>query len=204
MLRFLSLILFVCFSFSQTTGKISGFVSDKEKGSALPGANIYIINSAYGTASDSDGRFTIINVPPGKYTLKVDMIGYKSIQLDDLSRGFSFKSNKELDMSMGQTDLSAKKVLNSYSCKDLKDIIKNLGDEEEASKISKNIVEERFKKQINTTDELVKIIKKGTTAVKLIISARPLINIKIKTKPICNFLRFSNFLKIEIIRFKLF
>ena len=96
-----------------------------------------------------------------KFDAVIFDLGLSSIQLDDLSRGFSFKSNKELDMSMGQTDLSAKKVLNSYSCKDLKDIIKNFGDEEEASKISKNIVEERFKKQINTTDELVKIIKKS-------------------------------------------
>ena len=62
-------------------------------------------------------------------------------------------------MSMGQTDLSAKKVLNSYSSKDLMDIIKTFGEEKEASKISRNIVRERLKKQLNTTDELVKIIK---------------------------------------------
>ena len=87
-------------------------------------------------------------------------LGLSSIQLDDLSRGFSFKSKSELNMSMGQTEMSAKKVLNTYSSQDLKDIIKIFGEEEEASKISKNIVKERIKKNINTTDELVKIIKK--------------------------------------------
>ena len=96
-------------------------------------------------------------------TIKFDAVifdlGLSSIQLDDLSRGFSFKSKKELNMSMGQTEQSAKKVLNSYSSKDLNDIIKTFGEEKEASKISKNIVKERLKKQINTTDELVKIIQ---------------------------------------------
>ena len=66
-----------------------------------------------------------------------------SIQLDNLSRGFSFKSKDELNMSMGLTDISAKEVLNTYSNQDLKDIIKNFGDEEEASKIAKNIIKER-------------------------------------------------------------
>ena len=61
-----------------------------------------------------------------------------------------FKSKSELNMSMGQTEMSAKKVLNTYSSQDLKDIIKVFG--EESSKISKNIVKERIK-NINTTDE---------------------------------------------------
>ena len=51
-------------------------------------------------------------------------------------------------MSMGQTEISAKKVLNTYSSKDLKDIIKIFGEEQEASKISKNIVKERIKNKI--------------------------------------------------------
>ena len=65
------------------------------------------------------------------------------MQLDDLSRGFSFKSKSELNMTMGNNERSAKKVINSYSAQDLKDIIKNFGEEEEASKISKNIIKAR-------------------------------------------------------------
>ncbi len=88
-------------------------------------------------------------------------LGLSSIQLDDLSRGFSFQSKNELDMKMGDNDISAKDVINTYSLRDLKDIIKIFGEEKEALKIATNIVKERNNKTINTTDELVKIIKKS-------------------------------------------
>tara|TARA_B100001564_G_C20661613_1_gene681831 strand:+ start:450 stop:1457 length:1008 start_codon:yes stop_codon:yes gene_type:complete len=114
-------------------------------------------------------RFTFFNKKFSKLdvasTEKFDAVifdlGLSSVQLDDLSRGFSFKSKKELNMSMGQTERTAKTVLNTYGSKDLKDIIKNFGDEEEASKIANNIIKERSKGQLSTTDELVKIIKKS-------------------------------------------
>ena len=72
-------ILFIGYLFSQTTGKISGSVTDRINVEPLPGANIYLENTSFGTASDANGNFTIINIPPGKYTLKADMIGYKSV-----------------------------------------------------------------------------------------------------------------------------
>ena len=98
---------------------------------------------------------------PNKFDAIIFDLGLSSIQLDNLSRGFSFKSKSELNMSMGQTEISAKEVLNTYSSKDLKDIIKIFGEEVDASKISRNIVNERTKNNIKTTDELVKIIKKS-------------------------------------------
>ena len=101
------------------------------------------------------------NVSPNKFDAVIFDLGLSSIQLDNLSRGFSFKSKSELNMSMGQTEISAKEVLNTYSSKDLKDIIKIFGEEVDASKISRNIVKERTKNNIKNTDELVKIIKKS-------------------------------------------
>ena len=119
--------------------------------------------------SDFKSRFVFYNktfsnldlISTQKFDAVIFDLGLSSIQLDDLSRGFSFKSQSQLDMSMGLTEISVKKVLNTYSSQDLRDIIKIFGEEEEALKISKNIVKERAKKIINTTDELVKIIKKS-------------------------------------------
>ena len=96
-----------------------------------------------------------------KFDAVIFDLGLSSLQLDDLSRGFSFKSKNKLNMSMGQTEITAKEVINNYSKQDLKDIIKTFGEEEEASKISTNIIKDRAKYQINTTDQLVNIIKRS-------------------------------------------
>ncbi len=80
--KFVRLVIFVVFAFAatglaQTTGKIAGFVFDKNTSEPLPGANIYIENSPYGAASGLDGSFYIINVPPGTYNVIAEMVGYE-------------------------------------------------------------------------------------------------------------------------------
>jgi 16S rRNA (cytosine1402-N4)-methyltransferase len=88
-------------------------------------------------------------------------LGLSSIQLDDLDRGFSFKSDKQLNMTMGLNEISALDVINNLSELDLKLVIKILGDEKEASKIAKNIVKYRNVKKITNTADLVRIIEKS-------------------------------------------
>ena len=88
-------------------------------------------------------------------------LGLSSIQLNDFSRGFSFKSNEELDMTMGLNQVSAQDVVNNLSEIDLKFIIKILGEEKEASKIAKNIIKFRNEKKISKVQDLVKIIEKS-------------------------------------------
>ena len=96
---------------------------------------------------------------------KVDTIifdlGLSSIQLNDLKRGFSFKSKDKLDMSMGLSMNSAQEVINNLTETQLKLIIKIFGEEKEASIIAKNIVKARSEKKITRVDELVKIIEKS-------------------------------------------
>ena len=86
-------------------------------------------------------------------------LGLSSIQLDNFNRGFSFKSNKKLDMTMGLNEISALDVINNLCEPDLKQVIRILGDEREASKIARNIVIHRNTKKIKNTNELVKIIE---------------------------------------------
>ena len=88
-------------------------------------------------------------------------LGLSSLQLNDLKRGFSFKSKDSLDMTMGLTDVSAQDAVNNLSEDKLKSIIKILGEEKEASKIAKNIVKSRTQKKITKVNELVKIIEKS-------------------------------------------
>ena len=88
-------------------------------------------------------------------------LGLSSVQLDDLERGFSFKSDKKLDMTMGLNETSALNVINNLNEKDLKSVIKILGEEKEANKIVKNIVKFRNIRNIKKTSDLVKIIEKS-------------------------------------------
>ncbi len=88
-------------------------------------------------------------------------LGLSSIQLKDLKRGFSFKSEGKLDMSMGFSDTSAQDVVNNLSETELKLIIKVFGEEKDAAKIARNIVKARSEKKITRVDELVKIIEKS-------------------------------------------
>ena len=89
-------------------------------------------------------------------------IGVSSMQLDEDYRGFSYHNNAKLDMRMDtDNSLSAYEVVNNYRYEDLVKIFRDYGEEKYASSIAKNIVKERETKLIETTFDLVEIIKKS-------------------------------------------
>ena len=99
-----------------------------------------------------------------KRTDKVDGIlfdlGVSSPQLDEDYRGFSFHKDAPLDMRMNKDQkLSAYEVVNNYSKEDLTKILKTYGEEKYANAIAEGIARSREKKKIETTLELVEIIK---------------------------------------------
>lgn len=67
-----------------TTGKIAGVVKDAASQETLPGVNIIIEGSAMGAASNLDGSYFIINVPPGRYNLRATMMGYNTVVQTDV------------------------------------------------------------------------------------------------------------------------
>ncbi len=74
---FMLLIFPTCFVFAGTTGKITGTVIDKETKEPLPGVNIVLEGTTMGAATDENGSYFILNVPPGMYTVVASMIGYQ-------------------------------------------------------------------------------------------------------------------------------
>lgn len=89
-------------------------------------------------------------------------LGVSSHQLDEADRGFSYMQDAPLDMRMDiRCSFSAYDVVNTYSEAELSKIIKDYGEDNWAKRIAKFIVEGRKEKNIETTGELVEIIKKA-------------------------------------------
>lgn len=143
------------------TGMLYGFDQDinainysREKLSKIS-SNFEIIKSNFSNLKEELVKRNITKVDGFLFDL-----GVSSPQLDDGSRGFSFHQDAKLDMRMNQDDtLSAYDVVNEYSYNDLKRILYEYGDEKYSASIAKNIVKARDKKNIETTFELVDIIK---------------------------------------------
>ena len=87
-------------------------------------------------------------------------LGYSLNQIKDLPRGLSFDSKGELNMKMGLNDFSAKDVINKLDQKELEQIFKYFGEEKNSKLVSKKIVLERQKKNLDTQD-LVNIVKRA-------------------------------------------
>ena len=89
-------------------------------------------------------------------------LGVSSPQFDNPERGFSYREDATLDMRMNQNDtLTAKTIVNTYSFNELCRVMRDYGDERFAPQIASNIIKRRAEKEINTTFELVEIIKKS-------------------------------------------
>lgn len=86
-------------------------------------------------------------------------LGVSSHQLDTAERGFSFHNDAPLDMRMSKQGVSAADLVNSLSERELERIIRTNGEEKFSRSIARAIVRERQKKPVETTLELVEIIK---------------------------------------------
>ena len=121
------------------------------------GDNYKIINSNFVNLKEELNKLNIKEVDSILYDL-----GVSSPKLEEKERGFSFHQDARLDMRMNQSSsLTAKIVVNTYSKNDLIRVFKEYGEEKYANSIASNIVKYRNNKEIETTFELVDIIKKS-------------------------------------------
>ena len=71
-------------SIAQTTGKISGRVTNAQTGAPMVGANIILEGTNSGAAADLNGEYFIINLPPETYRLRVSSVGFESVVMKDI------------------------------------------------------------------------------------------------------------------------
>lgn len=87
-------------------------------------------------------------------------LGVSSLQLDEARRGFSFSQEGPLDMRMGSEGPTAADVVNHYTEKELTRIIKAYGEEPQARRIARAIVEERANQPFETTADLCQVVER--------------------------------------------
>jgi len=112
------ILSFPCFSNAQTTGKIAGQVTDAADGSPLVGANVIVVGTQLGAAAGLDGYYFIINVPPGTYTVKVQMMGYSTQSFNDIR--VSVNRTIELNAKLQQSVIEGQEVVVIASTVDVK------------------------------------------------------------------------------------
>ncbi len=92
-----------------TTGKIAGKVTDSETGQPLPGVNILINGTSMGAATNADGTYAILNVPPGSYNLRFSMVGYEKTTIEGVRVEIDLTSN--INASLHQKALTVGEVV---------------------------------------------------------------------------------------------
>lgn len=129
--------------------------SDEKLGSI--GDNYTIIKSNFVNLKKELLKFDVKGVDGFLFDL-----GVSSVQIDDEARGFSFHKNAKLDMRMDtSSSFSAYDVVNEYDYKDLVRVLRDYGEEKYASSIAKNIARMREERPIETTFDLVEVIKQS-------------------------------------------
>jgi len=83
MLRKLSVLILIALVLpvavlAQTTGKITGQVTDAKTGGAMPGAAVVVVDTTLGAATDIDGNYYIVGLPVGTYTIQAQFIGFQT------------------------------------------------------------------------------------------------------------------------------
>ena len=83
------------------TGKIAGVVTDAQTGETLIGVNVLIEGTSMGAATNIDGYYVILNIPPGKYNLIASAVGYTRKVTQGVS--VSIDQTTTIDITLGST-----------------------------------------------------------------------------------------------------
>jgi outer membrane receptor protein involved in Fe transport len=94
-----------------TTGKISGRVTDAETGEGLPGANVVVEGTTLGAATDVNGNYTILNVPPGVYAVAFSFVGYQGVRVKETRVSVDFTTSLNAKMKATAVEVGAVEVI---------------------------------------------------------------------------------------------
>ncbi len=99
--------------FAGNTGKISGKIVDKQSKEALIGANVVVVGTVLGTVADATGNFSILNLPPGIYTLSCSMIGYAKREYQNVKVNADLTTTITIELNVQTIETEAVVVVGS-------------------------------------------------------------------------------------------
>ena len=86
---------------AQNTGKLSGVVMDASTNEPLPGANVVIMGTQLGTATDVDGTYFILGVPAGVYDIQASFVGYQTVTVSDVEVNAGYTREQDFTLAPG-------------------------------------------------------------------------------------------------------
>lgn len=115
------------------TGKIQGIVKDKKTSEPLFGVNVTVIDKTYGAATDLNGEYFILQVPPGVYSVKFSMIGYRDAIITDVKVRSELTTRIEVELEETTLDVGGEVIVKAKRPviqKDITTSVQFLGAEE--------------------------------------------------------------------------
>lgn len=104
---FISIVI-VCNLYAGITGKLVGTVKDAQTREPLVRANVLLVGTNLGAATDVNGRFVILNIPPGVYSVRVSLIGYETVIVENVK--IIVDQTTEINVTMKSTDIILQEV----------------------------------------------------------------------------------------------
>lgn len=93
------------------TGKVAGTVTNADTGETLPGVNVTVVGTSYGAATDMDGEFAIIGVPPGMYTVRASFVGFAETLVEGVRVQSGLTTPLDIAMQEGTVELGEEVVV---------------------------------------------------------------------------------------------
>lgn len=94
--------------FAGITGKLVGTVKDAQTKEPLIRANVLLVGTNFGAATDANGKFVILNIPPGVYSVRVSLIGYETVVVENVK--IIVDQTTEINVTMKSTDIILQEV----------------------------------------------------------------------------------------------
>jgi len=91
-----------------TSGKLTGIVTNQQTGEPIAGAQVFLVGQGIGSLSAENGRYFIINVPPGTYTVEVELIGFQTYRVENVV--VSIDATRVLDFQMTPMAIAVEEI----------------------------------------------------------------------------------------------